>query len=60
MSSFLIVLWLIEKSYAVTFKEISLYSSFAKSFDMLLKQKLYQLMLSFAINLQISVLFTCK
>ena len=60
MSSFLIELWSTEKSYTVPFKEISLYSSFEKSFDMLPKQKLYLLMLSFTLNLEISVLFTYK
>ena len=53
MSSFLNELWSIEKSYAVPFKAISLCSSFAKSFDMPPKQKLYQRMLSFLLNLQI-------
>ena len=51
MSSFLIELWSTEKSYAVAFKEISLCSSFVKSFDTLPKQKLYQLILYFALNL---------
>ena len=51
MSSFLIELRSAEKSYTVLFKEISLCSSFGKSFDALPKQKLYQLMLSFALNL---------
>ena len=60
MCSFLIEEWSTETSYAVPFKEVSLCSSFAKSFDMFRKQKLYQLMLSFALNLQISVLFTYK
>ena len=60
MSSFLIELWSTEKSYKVLFKEISHYSSFVKSFDMLPKPKLYQFMLYFALNLQISVLFTYK
>ena len=60
MSSFLIELWSTEKSYTVPLKEISRYSSFVKSFDMLPKQKLYQLMLSFTLNLQIFVLFTYK
>ena len=47
MSSFLIELLLTEKSYTVSSKEISLSSSF----DMLPNQKLYQRMLSFALNL---------
>ena len=51
MSSFLIELWSIEKSYTVPFKEISLCSSFVKSFDVLPKQKLCQLMISFALIL---------
>ena len=49
-----------KKSYIAPFKEISLCSSFLKSFDTLFKQNLYQLMSSFALNLQISVLFTYK
>ena len=48
MSSFLIELWSTQKSYTVPFKEVSICSSFVKSFDTLPKQKLYQLMLSFA------------
>ena len=60
MSPFLIKLWSTKKSYTVPFKEISLCSSFVKCFDMLPKQKLYQLMLSFALSLQISILFTNK
>ena len=59
MPSFLIELWSTEKLYAVQFNEISLFSSFVKSCDTLPKQKLYQL-ISFALNLQISVLFTYK
>ena len=51
MSSFLIKQWSTEKSYTVSFKEISLCSSFVKSSDTLPKQKLYQHMLSFALNL---------
>ena len=51
MSSFSIELWSSERLYTVPFKEISLYLSFVKSFDTLSKQKLCQLMLSFAINL---------
>ena len=51
MSSILIKLWSTEKSYTVAFNEISLYSSFVKFCDTLSKQKLYQLMLSFALNL---------
>ena len=50
MSSFLIELCSTEKSYIVQFKEISLCSYFVKSFDMLPKQKLYQVILSFALN----------
>ena len=38
-------LWSTEKSYKVPFKEISICSSFLKSFDLLAKQKLYQIML---------------
>ena len=60
MSSFLIELWSTEKSYAIPVKEISLCSSLVKSIDMPPKQKLFQLMLLFALNLQISVLFTYK
>ena len=45
MPSFLIELWPTEKSYRVPFKEISLCSSFVKSFDTTHKQKLDQLML---------------
>ena len=51
MSSFLIELCSTRKSYTLTFKEISLCSSFAKSFDLLPKQKLCQLILLFALNL---------
>ena len=51
MSSFLIELWSAEKSYIVPFKEISLSSSFVKRFHTFPNQKLYQLMLSFALNL---------
>ena len=51
MSSFLIELWSTEKSYTVPFKKISLSSSFVKSFDMLLKQQLYKIMLSYALHL---------
>ena len=47
MSSFLIELWSIGKSYTVPVNEISFCSYFAKSFETLLQQKLYQLMLSF-------------
>ena len=50
MSSFLNELWLTEKSYTVVFKETSLCSSVVKSFDMRPKQKLFQLMLSFALK----------
>ena len=60
MTSFLIELWSTENPYTVPFDEISLCSSFVKSCDTLSKQKLYQLMLSFALNLQISVLFTYR
>ena len=49
-----------EKSNALPFKEISLCSFFVKSFDALPKHKLYQLILSFALSLQIFVLFTYK
>ena len=48
MSSFLIELWSTQKLYTVPFKEVSICSSFVKFFDTLSKQKLYQLMLSFA------------
>ena len=51
MSSFLLELLSTEKSYTEPLKEISLCSSFKKSFDTLPNQKLYQLMLSFALNL---------
>ena len=51
MSSFLIELCSTEKLYTVPFKEIPLCSSFIKSSDTLRKHKLYQLMLSFALNL---------
>ena len=47
MSSFLIELQSTEKSCTVPYKEISLCSSFVKSFDMPPEQELYQLMLSF-------------
>ena len=60
MSSFLFELWSTEKSYKVPFKEVSLYSSFVKSFDTLPKQKFYQIVLSFVLNVQISAFFTCK
>ena len=50
--------WSSEKYYTVPFREISLCSSFVKTFDTLPEQKLYQIMLSLALNLQISVLFT--
>ena len=59
MSSFLIELCSTEKSYTTSFKEISHCSSFAKPFDTLPKQKLNQVMLTFALNLHISVLFSC-
>ena len=51
MSSFLIEPWSTEKSYTVPFNEVSLCSSFVKSRDLLSRQKLHQLMLSFALNL---------
>ena len=51
MSSFLIELRSTEKLYTVPFNEISLCLSFVKFCDTLPKQKLYQLMLSFALNL---------
>ena len=51
MSSFSIELWSTGKSYIVPFKEISLCLSFVKSFTAFPKQKLYQLMLSFTLNL---------
>ena len=50
MSSFSIELWSTEKLYTVLFKEISLTSSFVKFCDTFPKQKLHQLMLSFALN----------
>ena len=59
-SSFSIELWSTEKLFTVPFKEVSLCSFFVKSFDMIPKSKLYQLMKSFALNLQIFVLFRCK
>ena len=60
MSSVLIELWSTEKPYAVPFKESLLCSSFVKPFDTLPKQKIKQFMLSFFLNLQISILFTYK
>ena len=46
MSSFLIELWSTEKTYTVMFKETNFTSSpFVKSFDMLSKQKLHQIIL---------------
>ena len=60
MYSFLTELRSTEKSYTVPFNEISSCSSFVESFDTLPEQKLYQLMLPFALNLQISVLFRYK
>ena len=60
MSSLLIELWSTGKSCTISFKHMSLCSSFVKSFDMSPKQKLYQLMLSFDLNLQIPFLFTYK
>ena len=50
MTSFLIELWSAEKSCTLPFVEISLSSSFVKSFDTFPKQTLYQLMLSFALK----------
>ena len=60
MATFLTEPWSSEKRYIVTFKESSLSSFFVKSFGTLPKQKSYQLMLSFALNFQISAFFTCK
>ena len=54
--SFLIELGSTEKSYTVPFREIALCSCFVKSSDTFPKQILYQLMLSFALNLKILVL----
>ena len=54
MPYFLIELWSTEKSCTKPFKEILLCSSFVKSFYTLPKQKLYHLVLSFTLNLQIS------
>ena len=51
MSSFLIEPCSTEKLHTVPFNEILLCLSFGKSCDTLPKQKLYQLMLSFALNL---------
>ena len=51
MCSFLIELWSTEKSYTVTFNEISLCLSFVKSCDTLPQQKLQQLMFSSVLNL---------
>ena len=51
MPSFSIELSSTEKLCTLPSKEISLFSSILKSFYMLPKQKLYQLMLSFALNL---------
>ena len=45
---------------AVPFKKVSLCLSFVKSFDMLPKQKLYQLMLSVTLYLGIFFLFVHK
>ena len=46
MSSFLIELWSTEKTYTVIFKETNCTSSpFVKSFDILSKQKLHQIIL---------------
>ena len=60
MSSFLIELWSTEKSFTISFKEISLCSSFVKSFHSLLKQNLYKFMLSITLNLCFFALFTYK
>ena len=60
MSSVLNELNSAEKPHTVPFKEISLRQSFIKSFDILPKQILYQLMLSISLKLQIFVLFTYK
>ena len=60
MTCFLIELWSTEISHTVPFKEISLCSSFVKSCDTFSKQKLCQLILSVALNLQISVSFIYK
>ena len=49
MSSFLIELWSIE-NWSID-GQLSLCSSFVKYFDIFPKQKLNQLMLSFALNL---------
>ena len=51
---------LTEKLYTIPFKEMLLSSSFVKTFDKLPEQSLYQLMLLFASNLKISVLFIYK
>ena len=56
MSTFLIELWSTEKSYTALFKESTFCSLFMKSFDTFSKQKLYQLVLLFLLNFQISVL----
>ena len=60
MSSFLIKVWSTGKSYTVPFNEISLCSSFVKSGETLPKQKLFQLMLPFPLNLEISGFFRYK
>ena len=60
MSAFLFELLSTEKSYTAPSKEISLCSSFAKIFDSFPKPELYRIMLSFALNLKISVSFTYK
>ena len=46
------------KSICSTIQRNSVCLVFVKSFDTLPKQKLHKLLLSFALNLQISVLFT--
>ena len=52
MSSFLIDLWSTEKSYTVPFKKFCSVH-LAKSCDTLPKQTLYELMLSFALNVSV-------
>ena len=50
MSSFLIELWSTEQSDTVPIKDISLCSRFLKPFNILPKQKLYQIMLLFSLT----------
>ena len=57
MSSLLIEPWSTGKLYTVPFKEISICPFFVKSFDTFPKQKLYQLMLSFTLNLKICFIY---